>query len=79
MWKNTWLKELAGRYGLEKGKSVIVEERSLLKDYTYITRKFVMAWCWNYIPTIFTVRWKTAEGNPSAIMNFWGMKQGSSI
>lgn len=39
MWKNTWLKELAGRYGLEKGKSVIVEERSLLKDYTYITRE----------------------------------------
>ena len=39
MWKNTWLKELAGRYGLEKGKSIIVEERSLLKDYTYITRE----------------------------------------
>ena len=39
MWKNTWLKELAGRYGLEKGKFVIVEERSLLKDYTYITRE----------------------------------------
>lgn len=39
MWKNTWLKELAGRYGLEKGKVVIVEERSLLKDYTYITRE----------------------------------------
>ena len=28
MWKNTWLKELAGKYGLEKGKSIIVEERS---------------------------------------------------
>ena len=39
MWKNTWLKELAGKYGLEKGKSIIVEERSLLKDYTYITRE----------------------------------------
>ena len=39
MWKNTWLKELAGKYGLEKGKFVIVEERSLLKDYTYITRE----------------------------------------
>ena len=39
MWKNTWLKELAGTYGLEKGKSIIVEERSLLKDYTYITRE----------------------------------------
>lgn len=39
MWKDTWLKELAGRYGLEKGKFVIVEERSLLKDYTYITRE----------------------------------------
>ena len=39
MWKNTWLKELAGKYGLEKGKSTIVEERSLLKDYTYITRE----------------------------------------
>ena len=39
MWKNTWLKELAGNYGLEKGKSIIVEERSLLKDYTYITRE----------------------------------------
>ena len=51
MWKNTWLKELAGKYGLEKGKSIIVEERSLLKDYTYITReirqeqqKSVQAW-----------------------------------
>ena len=39
MWKNIWLKELAGKYGLEKGKSIIVEERSLLKDYTYITRE----------------------------------------
>ena len=39
MRKNTWLKELAGKYGLEKGKSIIVEERSLLKDYTYITRE----------------------------------------
>ena len=39
MWKNTWLKELAGKYGLEKGNSIIVEERSLLKDYTYITRE----------------------------------------
>ena len=39
MWKNTWLKELAGKYGLEKGKSIIVEERSLLKDYTYIIRE----------------------------------------
>ena len=39
LWKNTWLKELAGKYGLEKGKSIIVEERSLLKDYTYITRE----------------------------------------
>lgn len=37
--ENTWLKELAGKYGLEKGKSIIVEERSLLKDYTYITRE----------------------------------------
>ena len=34
----------------------------------------IALWCWNYIPTIFTVRWKMAEGNPSAIMNFWGMK-----
>ena len=42
MWKNTWLKELAGKYGLEKGKSIIVEERSLLKDYTYITREIQM-------------------------------------
>lgn len=39
MWKNTWLKELAGKYGLEKGRAIIVEERSLLKDYTYITRE----------------------------------------
>ena len=39
MWKNTWLKELAGKYGLEKGKSIIVEERSLLKYYKYITRE----------------------------------------
>ena len=39
MWKNTWLKELAGKYGLEKGKSIIVEDRSLLKDYTYIPRE----------------------------------------
>ena len=39
MWKNTWLKELAGKYGLEKGKSIIVDELSLLKDYTYITRE----------------------------------------
>ena len=39
MWKNTWLKELAIRHGLEKGKKIIVKERSLLKDYTYITRE----------------------------------------
>ena len=39
MWKNTWLKELAMRHGLEKGKKIIVRERSLLKDYTYITRE----------------------------------------
>lgn len=39
MWKNTWLKELAGMQGLEKGKKIIVEERSLLRDYTYITRE----------------------------------------
>ena len=39
MWKNTWLKELAGKYGLEKGKSLIVEERSLLKDYTQNVEK----------------------------------------
>lgn len=39
MWKNTWLKELASRRGLEKGKKIIVRERSLLRDYTYITRE----------------------------------------
>lgn len=79
MWKNTWLKELAGKYGLEKGKSIIVEERSLLKDYTYITREIRHGVVLELYPPIFTVRWKMVEGNPSVIMNFWGMKQGLSI
>ena len=39
MWKNTGMREQAIRHGLEKGKKIIVEERSLLKDYTYITRE----------------------------------------
>ena len=39
IWKNTQLKGLAMRMGLRQGKSVLVRERSLLKDYTYITRE----------------------------------------
>ena len=79
MWKNTWLKELAGKYGLEKGKSIIVEERSLLKDYTYITREIRHGVVLELYPHHFYCQMETAEGNPSAIMNFWGMKQGLFI
>lgn len=38
-WKNEWLKEFSVRKGLEEGASILVRERSLLKDGSYITRK----------------------------------------
>lgn len=38
-WQNTWLREIAAMRGLEVGKEIIIRERSLLKDYSYITRQ----------------------------------------
>lgn len=38
-WKNEWLKDFSERKGLEKGETILVRERSMLKDGSYITRK----------------------------------------
>ncbi len=38
-WKNEWLKGFACQKGLKEGASVLVRERSMLKDGSYITRK----------------------------------------
>lgn len=39
LWNNAELRRIAISLGLEKGEGIIVQERSLLKDYTYITRE----------------------------------------
>ena len=39
MWRNTWLREIALQKGLHVGSEIIIRERALLKDYTYITRQ----------------------------------------
>ena len=39
MWQETWLKGIAMEIGLKKGAGVVIRERALLKDYTYITRE----------------------------------------
>ena len=38
-WKNEWLREFSCRKGLQEGVSVLVRERSMLKDGSFITRK----------------------------------------
>ena len=37
-WKNEWLKEFSVQKGLTEGVAILVRERSLLKDGSYITR-----------------------------------------
>ena len=39
LWKNVALRSIAISLGLEKGREILVRERSLLKDYTYMTRE----------------------------------------
>lgn len=38
-WQNTWLREIAVQQGMKIGSEIIIRERSLLKDYSYITRQ----------------------------------------
>ena len=38
-WKNEWLKEFACRKGLREEAAILVRERSVLKDGSYITRE----------------------------------------
>lgn len=38
-WNNKWLRAYACKAGLEEGEMVLVRERSMLKDGSYITRK----------------------------------------
>ena len=38
-WKNEWLKEFSCKRGLQEGAGILVRERSMLKDGSYITRK----------------------------------------
>lgn len=38
-WQNEWLKDFSARKGLGKGAVILVRERSMLKDGSYITRK----------------------------------------
>lgn len=38
-WQNTWLREMAMQQGMAEGSEVIIQERSLLKDYSYVTRQ----------------------------------------
>lgn len=38
-WQNTWLQRLAAGSGLREGAAVLIRERSLLKNSTYITRR----------------------------------------
>ena len=50
-WKNEWLRVIACRKGLEKGADILVRERSILKDGSYITRKRrygVVLWLYPY-------------------------------
>ena len=50
-WKNEWLRVIACRKGLEKGVDILVRERSILKDGSYITRKRrygVVLWLYPY-------------------------------
>lgn len=37
-WQNVWLEGFARRRGLREGEKILVRERSLLKDCSYITR-----------------------------------------
>jgi len=38
-WKNEWLRGFSFQRGLRKGAEILVRERSILKDGSYITRK----------------------------------------
>lgn len=38
-WQNTWLRQIAMKKGLRTGEQIVIRERSLLKDYSYITRQ----------------------------------------
>ncbi|WP_405726881.1 hypothetical protein [Anaerotignum sp.] len=38
-WKNEWLKGFSCRKGLQEGSEILVRERSMLKDGSYITRE----------------------------------------
>ena len=38
-WQNTWLREIAAQRGMTIGSQIIIQERSLMKDYRYITRQ----------------------------------------
>ncbi|MGN0136577.1 hypothetical protein [Anaerotignum sp.] len=38
-WQNTWLREIAMQQGMRIGSEITIRERSLLKDYSYITRQ----------------------------------------
>ena len=38
-WNHTWLKNFSCKRGLQEGAEILVRERSILKDGSYITRK----------------------------------------
>ena len=38
-WKNEWLKGFSCQKGLQEGAEILVRERSMLKDGSYITRE----------------------------------------
>ncbi len=38
-WRNNWLKSIAEKRGLQENTAILVRERSMLKDCSYITRE----------------------------------------
>ena len=38
-WQNEWLRGIAQKQGLLVGQEIVIRERSLMKDYSYITRE----------------------------------------
>lgn len=38
-WQNEWLRGIARKQGLLVGQEIVIRERSLMKDYSYVTRE----------------------------------------
>lgn len=73
--QNTELRKAAEELGLQAGREILVQERSLLKDCRYITRQMREGVVVSLYGAIFAAGWQMDGRNRFGIMNFWGMRQ----